>query len=50
MRVHTGLLVAMSAAVLVITGIPARADIVGSIFLTGHDPDFHASAGGNSVG
>ena len=28
----------------------ADADIVGSIFLTGHDPDFHAALGGNAVG
>jgi hypothetical protein len=31
-------------------GVSAKADIVGSIFLTGHDPDFHAFAGGNSTG
>lgn len=31
-------------------GGPARADIVGSIFLTGHDPDFHAALGGNALG
>lgn len=28
----------------------ARADLVGSIFLTGHDPDFHASQGSNATG
>lgn len=28
----------------------AWGDTVGSIFLTGHDPDFHAWVGGNSVG
>lgn len=28
----------------------ARADLVGSIFLTGHDPDFHAIEGGNAAG
>lgn len=27
-----------------------RADPVGSVFLTGHDPDFHGSLGGNAVG
>lgn len=32
-------------------GVPAaNADVVGSIFLTGHDPDFHALLGGNAVG
>jgi len=31
-------------------GMTANADIVGSIFLTGHDPDYHAFAGGNSSG
>ena len=36
--------------VLALTGISANADIVGSIFLTGHDPDFHASLGGNAIG
>ena len=30
--------------------VGAKGDIVGSIFLTGHDPDFHAYAGGNSTG
>jgi hypothetical protein len=30
--------------------ITTRADIVGSIFLTGHDPDFHAFLGGNTTG
>jgi len=28
----------------------AKADLVGSIFLTGHDPDFHAAEGGNALG
>ncbi len=28
----------------------ANADVVGSIFLTGHDPDFHAAVGGNALG
>jgi len=32
-----------------LTVSPAHADLVGSIFLTGHDPDFHAIAG-NTVG
>ena len=31
-------------------GMSAEAGIVGSIFLTGHDPDFHAFAGGNTAG
>lgn len=31
-------------------GMTANADIAGSIFLTGHDPDFHAFAGGNTSG
>jgi hypothetical protein len=30
--------------------VPAHADLVGSVFLTGHDPDFHASVGGNALG
>jgi len=30
--------------------LPARADLVGSIFVTGHDPDFHALLGGNAAG
>src|SRR5204862_4723690 len=29
---------------------PASAVVTGSFFLTGHDPDFHASAGGNTAG
>jgi hypothetical protein len=36
--------------VLALAEIPASADTVGSIFLTGHDPDFHALEGGNTVG
>src|SRR6476646_5493351 len=34
----------------VLAGMTANADIVGSIFLTGHDPDYHAFAGGNGSG
>jgi PEP-CTERM motif len=30
--------------------LTSRADIVGSIFLTGHDPDFHAYLGSNATG
>jgi hypothetical protein len=40
-----GLLIAFALQ----TGI-AQAGLVGSIFLTGHDPDFHAIEGGNSTG
>src|SRR5947209_7910187 len=36
--------------ILALTGVSANADIVGSIFLTGHDPDFHAVEGGNALG
>src|SRR5690349_15946505 len=28
----------------------ASADIAGSVFVTGHDPDFHAFLGGNALG
>src|SRR5437879_1247535 len=35
--------------VLTFAAFSANADIVGSVFLTGHDPDFHALAG-NTVG
>jgi len=32
-------------------GVPAaNADVVGSIFITGHDPDFHAAEGRNAAG
>ena len=31
-------------------GTTANADTIGSIFLTGHDPDYHAFAGGNAAG
>ena len=47
-RLSTLVILTLVACVLTIS--PARADIVGSIFLTGHDPDFHAAVGGNSVG
>src|ERR1051326_1501635 len=41
----------LSIAVGLFLGAPAaNADVVGSIFLTGHDPDFHASEGGNAAG
>lgn len=42
---------ALVAALLVtiLIGAPRSAD-AGSIFLTGHDPDFHASLGGNTTG
>ena len=37
--------------VCLLLGVPAaNADVVGSIFITGHDPDFHAFLGGNSSG
>ncbi|MCU1273421.1 MAG: putative Ig protein, partial [Bryobacterales bacterium] len=39
------------AVVLFLAGAVANADpIVGSIFMTGHDPDFHAFVGGNTAG
>jgi hypothetical protein len=37
------------AALAMLLAVPAWAD-GGSIFLTGHDPDFHASRGGNTTG
>lgn len=37
-------------AVLVAMSAAAWGSTVGSIFLTGHDPDFHASVGGNALG
>lgn len=37
------------SALLAFTGVSAYADLVGSIFLTGHDPDFH-SISGNTTG
>jgi len=30
--------------------LPAHADTVGSVFVTGHDPDFHAFLGPNPAG
>ena len=37
--------------VCLLLGVPvANADVVGSIFITGHDPDFHALLGGNFLG
>jgi len=42
--------VALLSLLVALVGISARADIVGSIFLTGHDPDFHAFLGGNATG
>jgi hypothetical protein len=41
---------ALLSLLITFVGIGARADIVGSIFLTGHDPDFHAFVGGNATG
>jgi hypothetical protein len=38
-----------ATALALLVGVPAAA-IAGSIFLTGHDPDFHASLGGNLSG
>jgi hypothetical protein len=41
---------AVLPVIIAFTAMTANADIVGSIFLTGHDPDFHAFAGGNASG
>jgi len=41
---------ALGLALALVVVPPGRCDVVGSIFLTGHDPDFHASQGGNSAG
>ncbi|HEX7880171.1 MAG TPA: hypothetical protein VF720_12220 [Candidatus Eisenbacteria bacterium] len=38
-----------TAALAVLAGLPATSD-AGSLFLTGHDPDFHATLGGNTAG
>ena len=46
-RRHAVLSVAVLA--LILAGTPASAATIGSIFLTGHDPDFHATSG-NTVG
>ncbi len=53
MRMRTLLVsgLAWTVFVCVFLAVPAaNADVVGSIFLTGHDPDFHAALGGNAVG
>src|SRR5579864_4532828 len=47
-RRTTSLAITLASA-LMLSASAARADIVGSIFLTGHDPDFHAVSG-NTVG
>ena len=39
----------VAAALALVMGAPSAA-FAGSIFLTGHDPDFHASLGGNLTG
>ncbi len=41
---------ALVSFMIAFAGTTANADIVGSIFLTGHDPDYHAFAGGNAAG
>jgi PEP-CTERM motif len=49
---RSGVVVLVLAAVAMMLGGggQAKAGIVGSIFLTGHDPDFHAFEGGNQTG
>lgn len=41
---------AVGLALALITAPPGWCDTAGSIFLTGHDPDFHAFEGGNGSG
>src|SRR4249919_1641702 len=41
---------ALGAALAMVTAPLGWCDTVGSIFLTGHDPDFHAALGGNTAG
>ena len=48
MRLWTRRVLALGSMVVVLSGAPALADA--SIFLTGHDPDFHATQGGNVAG
>src|SRR5438477_11270070 len=36
--------------VFIAAGVGAGQAMAGSVFLTGHDPDFHASLGGNGTG
>ncbi len=40
----------LGLALVVATACPAWSDTVGSIFLTGQDPDFHAALGANATG
>ncbi len=42
--------VLLLVVVLLFASAPARCDTFASIFLTGHDPDFHAFLGGNLLG
>ena len=52
-RLSFGRLASLATSMLVaciLTISPARADVVGSIFLTGHDPDFHAFVGVKATG
>ena len=44
------LLASFLAIPIILSSSPDAYAVVGSFFLTGHDPDFHASLGGNSVG
>ena len=47
---HLPLRAVLSVLILASAGMTANGDIAGSIFLTGHDPDYHAFAGGNTSG
>ena len=48
MKMPRPLLASLACVVASLASQPGFA--AGSIFLTGHDPDFHASLGGNSIG
>ncbi len=50
MRLRTLVTFLLVLALVFLFHVPGNATIVGSIFLTGHDPDFHAYVGGNSTG
>jgi PEP-CTERM motif-containing protein len=49
-RITARSLMVALAVCLTLVWLIAPAAFAGSIFVTGHDPDFHAAAGGNTVG
>ena len=40
----------LGSAFAIVAFTTAESQAAGSIFITGHDPDFHASLGGNALG